>query len=184
MGKSRRVVDRLNLIASNMWQVYRLLLIAFAGILGGQWIDTCCIEKRDSAELSEAINSMYRWYTEAQICYAYLEDVTWPSGSKLDNKTVDQGLPPSFLSSKWFARGWTLQELIAPPAVAFYSSEWSRIGNRETLRSTIVKLTGITDRALDGNLGGISVAQKMSVSYYYWSYHELPCIYGYIFFCS
>lgn len=137
---------------------------------GEQWIDTCCIDKRSSAELSEAINSMYRWYSRAEICYAYLADVTWPCGSKLHNKTtVDEGLPSNFLSSRWFSRGWTLQELIAPPALAFYSKEWSRIGNRKTLRDTIAKLTGITARALDGNLDGISVAQKMSVSYWFWS---------------
>lgn len=39
------------------------------------WVDTCCIDKRSSAELSEAINSMYRWYEEAEICYVYLSDL-------------------------------------------------------------------------------------------------------------
>ncbi|KAI0913838.1 HET-domain-containing protein [Ustulina deusta] len=126
------------------------------------WIDTCCIDKRSSAELSEAINSMYCWYTKAQVCYAYLGDVTWPSGSKLDNTTMDQGLPPSFLSSRWFSRGWTLQELIAPPVVIFYSSEWSEIGSRKALRNTLMELTGISYDAFEGFVDRCSVAQKMS----------------------
>ncbi|KAI0424157.1 HET-domain-containing protein [Xylaria sp. FL1042] len=126
------------------------------------WIDACCIDKRSSAELSESINSMYRWYKEAQICYAYLEDVTWSFGSQLDDTTVNQGLPDSFLSSRWFSRGWTLQELISPPVLVFYSSEWSEIGSKNTLRNTITKITGIPRDALEGFSGGYSVAQKMS----------------------
>ncbi|KAI1171565.1 heterokaryon incompatibility protein-domain-containing protein [Nemania sp. FL0916] len=126
------------------------------------WIDTCCIDKRSSAELSEAINSMYRWYSRAQVCYAYLEDVAWPAGSMLDHTAVDHGLRPSFKSSRWFSRGWTLQELIAPPAVVFYSTEWSKLGSRESLKDSLAELTGIAPHALDGNFHGFSVAQKMS----------------------
>jgi hypothetical protein len=66
------------------------------------WIDTCCIDKSSSAELSEAINSMYRWYQWAKVCYAYLVDVQNPNQLE---------------ESKWFTRGWTLQELIAPSRV-------------------------------------------------------------------
>ena len=40
------------------------------------WIDTCCIDKRSSAELSESINSMYAWYQQAAVCYAYLAGYT------------------------------------------------------------------------------------------------------------
>src|ERR1700736_2831968 len=76
------------------------------------WIDTCCIDKTSSAELSEAINSMYRWYEEAEECYAYLADV--PS--------------KSFPDSRWFSRGWTLQELIAPLRVTFLDAEWVKLG--------------------------------------------------------
>jgi len=61
------------------------------------WIDTCCIDKTSSAELSEAINSMYRWYKKAAICYAYLSDVDSADDLK---------------DSLWFTRGWTLQELL------------------------------------------------------------------------
>ena len=77
------------------------------------WIDTCCIDKTSSTELSEAINSMFRWYTCAEICYAYLADV--PSNCVLDAKDS------AFRNSRWHTRGWTLQELIAPSDVHFLS---------------------------------------------------------------
>ncbi|KAJ2975956.1 hypothetical protein NUW58_g8212 [Xylaria curta] len=114
---------------------------------------------KGSAELSEAINSMYRWYREAQICYAYLEDVTLSPSLKPNDATLEQA---SFSSSRWFSRGWTLQELIAPPVVVFYSNKWTELGNRENLRETISRTTGIDARALDGCLSEFSVAQKMS----------------------
>jgi hypothetical protein len=80
------------------------------------WVDTCCIDKSNSTELSEAINSMFRWYCNAARCYVYLTDVL----------TIDQSDPypeqweESFRNSRWFTRGWTLQELIAPPSVEFF----------------------------------------------------------------
>ena len=67
------------------------------------WTDTCCIDKRSSAELSEAINSMYAWYENAKVCIAYLADVS-----------SELGLDESFQKSVWFTRSWTLQELLAP----------------------------------------------------------------------
>ncbi len=73
------------------------------------WIDTCCIDKSSSAELSEATNSMYSWYEESEICFAYLEDI--PSAQ---SSTTGLG------HSRWFIRGWTLQELIAPANINFY----------------------------------------------------------------
>ena len=86
------------------------------------WIDTCCIDKRSSAELSEAINSMFDWYGRAVACYAYLADV---------NDTIDLGVPESnlaFRESKWWTRGWTLQELLDPRHVIFYNASWTRLG--------------------------------------------------------
>lgn len=74
------------------------------------WIDTCCIDKSSSAELSEAINSMFRWYEEAHLCIAFLSD--W-------NAATDTPASTAFRSSRWFTRGWTLQELIAPREVIF-----------------------------------------------------------------
>ncbi|KAI3319068.1 HET-domain-containing protein [Xylariaceae sp. AK1471] len=84
------------------------------------WVDTCCINKDSSAELSEAINSMFRWYQNAEVCYAYLSDV--PPGE--DPSHLDS----AFRKSRWFTRGWTLQELLAPNYRRFYDSTWSPIG--------------------------------------------------------
>ncbi|KAF2655277.1 HET-domain-containing protein [Lophiostoma macrostomum CBS 122681] len=92
------------------------------------WIDTCCIDKRSSAELSEAINSMYRYYNEAETCYAYLSDF------KVAPRHSPYQAPLSFEESCWFRRGWTLQELVAPKAVEFYASDvqgnWRMIGTK------------------------------------------------------
>ncbi len=82
------------------------------------WIDTCCIDKASSAELSEAINSMYRWYQESIMCYVYLADV--PSNTANCQSTV---LRSKLSESKWFTRGCTLQELIAPSTVIFLNQE-------------------------------------------------------------
>ncbi|KAK3365868.1 heterokaryon incompatibility protein-domain-containing protein [Lasiosphaeria ovina] len=79
------------------------------------WIDTCCIDKTNSVELQEAINSMFRWYREAQICYAYLADV--PAGHDPEDPES------AFSSSRWFIRGWTLQELLASLNLRFYDSD-------------------------------------------------------------
>ncbi len=115
------------------------------------WVDTCCIDKRNSAELSEAITSMYDWYKGAACCYVYLQDVV-----------QEQGMG-SFRSSAWFTRGWTLQELLAPPAVSFYDHNWQLLGHRRTLSSEISLVTGIPSEVLEtGNIRNCSIAQKMS----------------------
>jgi ankyrin repeat protein len=113
------------------------------------WIDTCCIDKRSSAELSEAINSMYRWYQEADVCYAYLADVESKS---------------EFSNSKWFTRGWTLQELIAPSRVKFLNKKWRDLGTKKSLRQDVSDCTGIPVGILtgDNDLETFSVAQRMS----------------------
>ncbi|KAI6159001.1 heterokaryon incompatibility protein-domain-containing protein [Pisolithus thermaeus] len=124
------------------------------------WIDTCCIDKRSSAELSEAINSMYRWYQNAQVCYAYLNDVeesTFPT--EQDNKfDKSNGWP------EWFVRGWTLQELIAPKEVEFFNKDWVHIGDKWRLAPELERITGISRHVLTDGLSGIglSVAQIMS----------------------
>lgn len=113
------------------------------------WVDTCCIDKTSSAELSEAINSMYRWYQEAKVCFAYLADV--PSKK-------------SFSESRWFTRGWTLQELIAPSTVIFLDEGWKELGTKETLRQDLSDLTSIPVTMLSGDddLETFSIAQRMS----------------------
>ncbi|CAF9914377.1 MAG: hypothetical protein ALECFALPRED_009578 [Alectoria fallacina] len=112
------------------------------------WIDTCCIDKTSSSELSEAINSMYRWYQNSRICYAYLEDV---SIDDMEN----------FGSSRWFTRGWTLQELLAPAEVDFYDTRWTKVGSKRSLCETIAAATNIPPRCLEYR-AGVSVAARMS----------------------
>ncbi|KAI1367675.1 heterokaryon incompatibility protein-domain-containing protein [Xylaria arbuscula] len=126
--------------------------------LDAVWIDTCCIDKRSSAELSEAINSMFKWYQKAAICYAYLDDVITE-----DESTPIPSLPTSFPTSRWFRRGWTLQELLAPSVVIFYSVNWVNIGNRNGLASIIAETTKIDPRFFDsGKFEDFSIAQRMS----------------------
>ena len=130
------------------------------------WIDTCCIDKASSAELSEAINSMYAWYEQSKLCLVYLSDVE--CNPEPDNALFRQ----QFASSRWFTRGWTLQELIAPSHVSFYSQDWAFIGTRQSLRSDIHTITGIPESvfdlslpeaaARDRGLQDLSLAQKMS----------------------
>ena len=123
------------------------------------WVDTCCIDKRSSAELSEAINSMCRWYENAQVCYAYLHDVHDPSFPVVRNNVrYANGWP------EWFSRGWTLQEMIAPRNVQFFNKEWQAIGNKRSLAPTLENITGVPEDILtDGLYGGRPcVAQIMS----------------------
>ncbi|PMD33356.1 HET-domain-containing protein [Hyaloscypha variabilis F] len=131
---------------------------AFEDGLEWSWIDTCCIDKTSSAELSEAINSMFRWYQKACMCYAYLADVL-----KDTNPNEDPLVPEEFSRSRWFTRGWTLQELVAPKNVVFYSRSWKNIGTKEQLCNTISTITGIDiDTLLGEDLTVVSVANKMS----------------------
>jgi len=130
------------------------------------WVDTCCIDKRSSAELSEAINSMYRWYENAKVCYAYLHDVpgsSFPTATDWERYAKFEGWP------QWFSRGWTLQELIAPSNVQFFNKSWQGIGDKGTLAPTLRKITGIPERILTDGLHGnrSCVAQIMS-----WAAHR------------
>ena len=112
------------------------------------WVDTCCIDKRSSAELSEAINSMYQWYQQSTVCYAYLCDVR-------EDKDFEQ--------SAWFSRGWTLQELIAPKNFVFYNGAWSSIGSKKDLLFRLATVTGVSLSVLEtGVTSDCSVAQRMS----------------------
>ncbi|KAK5634676.1 hypothetical protein RRF57_010389 [Xylaria bambusicola] len=119
--------------------------IAVQSKLEWAWIDTCCIDKRSSAELSEAINSMFKWYRSSKIC---LGDDT------------------SFQDSRWFTRGWTLQELLAPKRLSFYDHKWQLIGamNKDpNLCETISDITSIPVAFLQGSpLTDACVAKRMS----------------------
>lgn len=130
------------------------------------WIDTCCIDKSSSAELSEAINSMYVWYKNAKTCYAYLADMDPVLAHSHPKLTAWQTatFPGSFKSSRWFTRGWTLQELIAPAEVEFYAKDWSRCGTKANLHFALSEITGIDEATLTGkrDLREVSVAKRMS----------------------
>lgn len=104
------------------------------------WLDTCCIDKSNNTELSEAINSMFRWYQNAAKCYVYLTDVTIQS----------EQWQSAFQASEWFARGWTLQELLAPMSVDFFSREGMKLGDKKSLERDIHRRTGIPYLALQG----------------------------------
>ena len=108
------------------------------------WIDTCCIDKSSSAELSEAINSMFRWYLLSTVCYAYLADVD-ASPSNPDT-TEDQ-----LRQCRWFTRGWTLQELIAPGKLVLLDKSWTPFGTRASFVSTISNISEIPQHLLVSN---------------------------------
>ena len=119
------------------------------------WIDTPCIDKTSSAELSEAINSMYEWYRLSTVCYAFLHDV--------DSSEEPHEDLSSFRRSIWHTRGWTLQELIAPATVVFLCKKWRMIGGKHRLANLLQNVTGIDANVLTHSrpLRGISVAQRM-----------------------
>jgi len=127
------------------------------------WVDTCCIDKTSSTELSEAINSMFNWYSDSATCYAFLGDVS--------ANEIERDLP----KSRWFTRGWTLQELIAPAKVYFYDRSWKQFGDRQILAQKIAHVTRIdldvlrhglvgrrhwSDQAV--SLNSLCIARKMS----------------------
>jgi len=121
------------------------------------WIDTCCIDKASSAELSEAINSMFRWYRDSSRCYVYLTDVSMATD---DNLTQWKS---ALEKSKWFTRGWTLQELIAPTKVELYSHEGTLLGDKFSLLQTLHEVTGVARDALKGGpLALFSVEERLS----------------------
>ena len=114
------------------------------------WLDTCCIDNRNEKELTTAINSMYRWYGESDVCYAYLHDVSDVS---------------ELTESEWFLRGWTLQELIAPRDLRFFAKDWTCLGTRNELMDRIAHCTGIRPGILLSGMtcrdSEVSIAQRM-----------------------
>jgi hypothetical protein len=123
------------------------------------WVDTNCIDKSSSAELSEAINSMFAWYARAKVCYAYLSDVV--ADTDVDSESVfDQ-----IRRSRWFTRGWTLQELLAPRELVFYDANWTRLGLQYgSLIELISQVTGIAEKHLAEPDSALSapISEKMS----------------------
>ena len=153
------------------------------------WVDTLCIDRTSTEELSDAINSMFKWYRQASVCYAYISDVPplpahdariaalpqveKPSQSvggmfsehlgSFDDDETSQW-EQNFSQSRWFTRGWTLLELVAPKSLEFYGSDWQFMGSRKTLSAFITTITSIPSSVLDGteDLYACSVAQRMS----------------------
>lgn len=114
------------------------------------WIDTCCVDKKSSAELQEVINSMFRWYANAEVCFAFLHDVR---PTTMGWRCVLGDLQRSV----WFNRGWTLQELLAPQTVVFLNVDWEIIGHKgqfsswpseNNLNEYIAATTGIPEEVL------------------------------------
>ena len=119
--------------------------------LSHAWVDTCCIDRSNSVELSEAINSMFRWYQEAKVCFVYLHDAY---------------AAEDFTDSDWFNRGWTLQELLAPISVRFYAHGWLAIGDRGSLAEPLSERTGINPYCLAPGrrqpLDEVPIVERMS----------------------
>ncbi|KAF0330663.1 hypothetical protein GQ607_002067 [Colletotrichum asianum] len=128
------------------------------GIVGYDytWVDTCCIDKKSEVELSESLNSMYAWYRNSAVCIAHIEDF---HGDDIDQATA---------TNRWFTRGWTLQELIAPKDVIFYSGDWEEIGDKKKNSRRLEEITSIDRQVLlaSRDLEDVSVAEKMKwISY-------------------
>jgi len=131
------------------------------------WIDTCCIDKSSSAELSEATNSMFTCYRNPTRCYVYLVDILiQPSRSHLavDEDSSEKMWKSAFRKSGWFTRGWTLQELLAPSSVDFFTLESKHLGSKYTLLGDINAATTISPRALQSTLvpSDFTIEERMS----------------------
>ncbi|KAH8586892.1 heterokaryon incompatibility protein-domain-containing protein [Bisporella sp. PMI_857] len=131
------------------------------------WVDTCCIDKTNDNELKTAITSMFRWYSNAIKCYVHLKGVSMSSYNAnipANRSTWEE----AFRNSRWFTRGWTLQELIAPSQVEFFSAERELIGKKKSLENLIHEITRIPIRALQGYpLSEFSVAERRA-----WAEHR------------
>jgi heterokaryon incompatibility protein (HET) len=122
------------------------------------WVDSCCIDKSDSIELQTSINSMFRWYQNAAKCYVYLSDVSTEKHFQSSKLLWE----PDFRQSRWFTRGWTLQELLAPRVVEFFSRDGQRLGDKDSLKQQIFEISRIPIEALKGNLSGFSIKERKS----------------------
>ncbi|KAF3004593.1 hypothetical protein E8E14_006516 [Neopestalotiopsis sp. 37M] len=125
------------------------------------WVDTCCFNKESSAELDESINAMFAWYQQSKVCLVYLADFQVDS--------VDEQGKAELKKCRWFQRGWTLQELIAPETVEFYNQDWKKVGSRIDLVDILHEITEIDRDALTGERSCLSftVAERMK-----WAAHR------------
>lgn len=127
------------------------------------WIDTCCIDKTSSAELTEAINSMFGWYKRSQVCYVYLSDVTTDFEQLVASE--DQ-FEATLRQCRWLTRGWCLQELLAPQHIRFFNRQWQLIATKNTISRDIAQLTGIPESVLISpptqDIHDFPIAQRIS----------------------
>ena len=139
-------------------KIRRSCMLAAAHGLKWVWVDTCCIDKKSSAELSEAINSMFRYYARSRVCYVYLRDVPSVPSSDFEDRNS------AFCRSQWHRRGWTLQELIAPKFLIFVSSQWDVLGTKAELAVEVEQATGVPVEILrfQRELADVSVGERMS----------------------
>jgi hypothetical protein len=114
------------------------------------WVDTCCIDQSNPIEVQRSINSMFRWYRDATRCYVYLQDIA-VVGSERGDEQSDAVWDPAFRAHRWFTRGWTLQELLAPVSVEFFTDKGQRLGDKLSLALQIRETTGIPTEALQDN---------------------------------
>ena len=120
------------------------------------WIDSICIDKRNAGERDRAIRSMWRFYGDAACCIVWLQDVEW---SKNNKPRVDQ----AFENARWFSRGWTLQELIAPKIVYFFNRSWDLLGTKWSLAAEITSRTRIERKFLKPEKArSATIAQRLS----------------------
>ncbi|KAK2606208.1 hypothetical protein QQS21_003379 [Conoideocrella luteorostrata] len=112
------------------------------------WVDTCCIDRSNNNELSMAINSMFRWYKNATRCYVYLSDI--PAACYENRQQSELAWESAFRAHRWFTRGWTLQELLSPASVEFFTPSGQRLGDKRSLEQQIHEITGIAVPALRG----------------------------------
>lgn len=148
-------------------KIYLTCLQAKQDGLQYAWADTCCIDKNSSNELGEAINSMFKWYMNAAVCYVYLADVPGNCPPLSDDDFVHPRqlhFIGEFEESRWFTRGWTLQELIAPRRLYFFGQAWNCIGSREDLMRRVSGITNIQTDVLDQTkpLADLSIARRLS----------------------
>lgn len=152
------------------------------------WIDTVCLEHKRASERTDAekeehriaINSMYKWFGSAKVCYVHLDFNIDPKLEKLDRRIEIQ---QQLLRSHWFTSGWTLIELIAPPDVRFFQKDWTELGNKKEKRGIISKITGIPQKLLadPSKLHDYTIFDRMS-----WARHRMTtgiedqayCLYG------
>ena len=126
------------------------------------WIDTCCIDKANNAELAETINSMFSWYRKAARCYVYLSDVLPTDYKRSLLPSSPPPWEPAFRRSRWFTCGWTLQELLAPASVQFFTPDSTLLGDKKLLHQQIHEITGISVLALQGEpLTSFSIEERL-----------------------